>query len=69
MTNTLAKECGRLEATNRELLEALKQLSNVTSLAFEIRNHGADLSPALWRALQDTTSNAKTMIAKAEKGG
>lgn len=60
MTNTLAKECGRLEATNRELLEALKVL---------LRNHELGEYESQKQGLPrmiEARDMARKAIAKAE---
>ena len=52
MANTLAEECGRLEALNREMLIALKEAETV----IKAQNNGNCLASVL------------SAIAKAEKG-
>lgn len=61
MSNTLQDECGRLEALNRELLEALKAMVQSYRIPDHIKAEHAERYAGIWL-------RAASIIEKAEKG-
>lgn len=65
MANTLAQECGRLEALNRELLEALKQIADQAGRASLVQARSVGIIKQVCVIIAD---DANAAIAKASKG-